>query len=703
MSLQKNVKRRPPSNRMLRGTTLAGVAVLLAGLITGPAAYGTSPVPPEPTPTESAETPLPPADEAPPAAVPSEPAPTETVEPVEETDGPVNLTLPTVDGPAVVGKPVTVFTGEWTGVEEFGTLLLEWTADGEVVHETTAPPGKTFQFWIPGTAGGKSLVLSVRPGLGEPVTTEPLDVGIGTIDGVGWTNLIIGKPAVGQELSLHASSWSDIYGVVPVETYQWYRGTSAIPGAVFRTYTPVAADLGQKLWAEVTLSAPGYAPTGASSVEVTVGPGALTAPVPSITGTARVGQVQTANPGIWPAGTTLSYQWYRGTTPITGAVGRTYTTVPADNGQAVKVRVRGTKTGYTSVYRDSAARTIAAGVITATTPVTVSGTHRYGQTLKVSQGWSPAPAVIKYQWYRAGIAVSGATGSSLWLNSSYIGQTVSVRVTVSKPGYTTVSTTTVRKTVGKAVFAVTAAPRITGTAKVGYTLTTSLGTYSPAPAAYGFQWYRNGTAISGATNRSYKLTTTDGGKQITARVYAKANYYETRSTLSAAVAIPAVPVVVLGGDGIYKVGTTLKPGLYKATGTGEECQWARLNSFVWDPEGNNMNAHYIGPAKTYVQILPTDVGFRTEGCGKWTTVTSAGARATSITANGTYRVGIDILPGTYYAYGTGDDCYWETLSGFSYDLDELISNYYGPQRTIVTIPADVKGFFVHGCGTLTRK
>ena len=101
---------------------------------------------------------------------------------------------------------------------------------------------------------------------------------------------------------------------------------------------------------------------------------------------------------------------------------------------------------------------------------------------------------------------------------------------------------------------------------------------------------------------------------------------------------------------------------------------------------DQINANYFGTARTYVQILPGDVGFRASGCGAWTTVPSTGAKSTRITADGTYRVGIDILPGTYSGYGAGDSCYWETLSGLSGSFNEIIQNYFGPARIIVTIP-----------------
>ncbi|WP_406840766.1 hypothetical protein ACICHK_39495 [Streptomyces sp. AHU1] len=46
-------------------------------------------------------------------------------------------------------------------------------------------------------------------------------------------------------------------------------------------------------------------------------------------------------------------------------------------------------------------------------------------------------------------------------------------------------------------------------------------TWAPAPTAYGYQWYRNGKAITGAIKSTYKLTTADRGRDITVKVTAK--------------------------------------------------------------------------------------------------------------------------------------------------------------------------------------
>lgn len=67
-------------------------------------------------------------------------------------------------------------------------------------------------------------------------------------------------------------------------------------------------------------------------------------------------------------------------------------------------------------------------------------------------------------------------------------------------------------------FAMTVKPRISGTAKKGKTLSVSAGAWSPLPSSYSYRWYRNGKAISKATKRTYRLTSKDRKRKITARV-----------------------------------------------------------------------------------------------------------------------------------------------------------------------------------------
>ncbi|MHA7305571.1 hypothetical protein ACX80E_10045 [Arthrobacter sp. TMN-49] len=661
-------------HRMTAVGAATGVAVLLAGLLVGPAAFADQPET-IPTPSASADT----------AAV-------------------AGIAVPVIAGDPVVGGTLTSTGGEWGGA---AWLRYSWDANDETVRSESLPVGTPSTLQLDNSLAGATIRLTVvasvdKGGPGIDAAAADVTVGAGTFGNVAWTGLVGGTPKVGQTVSVPEPLWQGPFGMKALTSYQWYRGSSAISGATASSYTAAAADSGQLLSARATLSLSGYEPLVLVSKQAEVAQGTFTAaPVPTIAGTARVGQVQSANAGNWaPTGAALSYQWYRGAAAIAGATGRSYTTDAADNGKLLKVRVRATKAGFATAEKFSAARTISAGIFTPTKSVTVTGVYRFGQTLRISQAWSPAPTSTAYQWYRNGVAIKGATGSSLKLSSSYIGANISVKLTLRKDGFTSRSTTTVRNLVRNATVATVSAPRITGTLKAGSALTATNGSYSPAPTSVTFQWYRNGAAIAGARNRAYKLATADNGKSITVRVRTYQRFYDSKVVASPAVNVPMPPVTVIGRDGTYRVGSGLKPGLYKATGGGQGCYWARLNGFSGSLE--HVNENYFGPARTYVQISASDVGFNTQGCGAWTTVLPTGARASKITADGTYRVGVDILPGTYYATGRGDSCYWETLSGFGGSFGEITENYYGPANTIVEIPASTKGLIVRGCGTLTR-
>lgn len=82
----------------------------------------------------------------------------------------------------------------------------------------------------------------------------------------------------------------------------------------------------------------------------------VTGPTPKIIGTAIVGETLNADPGIWaPAPVDLAFQWYRDGKKIRGAVSNTYTVQTADRGHRLRVKVTGSKTGYRTVTRKSAA------------------------------------------------------------------------------------------------------------------------------------------------------------------------------------------------------------------------------------------------------------------------------------------------------------------------------------------------------------
>lgn len=173
----------------------------------------------------------------------------------------------------------------------------------------------------------------------------------------------------------------------------------------------------------------------------TPAPPKVTAATPTISGTTKVGYALTANPGTWgPSDVGLSYQWYRSGAAISRATAKAYTLTSYDKGKTMTVRVLGAKTGYASVaVMSRATAAVAAGTLRTSTP-TISGTKRSGYTLTANPGvWGPAPVTLTYRWYRSGAPIANATGKSYRLVYADRWDTIKVRVTGTKAGYTGVS------------------------------------------------------------------------------------------------------------------------------------------------------------------------------------------------------------------------------------------------------------------------
>lgn len=74
---------------------------------------------------------------------------------------------------------------------------------------------------------------------------------------------------------------------------------------------------------------------------------------PLVSGVGMIGEILTANPGSWDAGTTFTYKWLRDGVVISGAALSTYQVTVADGLASISAQVTGSKVGYLSVTRTS--------------------------------------------------------------------------------------------------------------------------------------------------------------------------------------------------------------------------------------------------------------------------------------------------------------------------------------------------------------
>jgi uncharacterized repeat protein (TIGR02543 family) len=259
-------------------------------------------------------------------------------------------------------------------------------------------------------------------------------------------------------------------------------------------------------------------------------PPALTGTV-TITGTAQVDQVLTANTGNLGGSGTISYVWERSDSAngtfaaIVDAVAATY--MPAAGDLDAYVRVTVSREGYSGT-RSSVATRIAASPLpplpSLTGTVTVDGTGQVGQVLTANTDNLEGSGTISYAWQRSNFAngpfapISGAdavtyTPATEDLNTY-------VRVTVTREGHRgTVNSAATGPVSLTPLPSLTGAVAVTGTAQVGEVLTANTDELGGSGTiSYGWQRGNSAggafTAISGATAATYTLAAADLDKYL---------------------------------------------------------------------------------------------------------------------------------------------------------------------------------------------
>ena len=287
-------------------------------------------------------------------------------------------------------------------------------------------------------------------------------------------------------------------------------------------------------------------------------PNTAAAGAPTISGTAQVGDALSASTsGISDADglddASFGYQWIRASADIDGATGGTYTPVPADEGERLKVRVSftddaGHEESLTSAATDAVTAAPESG--SAAEPLTAAfegvpaahdGESAFRFRLAFSDGIS-----ISYTTMRD--ASFTVTGGDITQASRVDGRRDLWRITIEPDSDEAVTVRLPETTDCGASAAIctgdgrglsqalsatiagppesntaaTGTPTIGGTPQVGEELTVSTSGISDADgladASLGYQWIRADTDIQGATGSTYTPVAADEGERLKVRV-----------------------------------------------------------------------------------------------------------------------------------------------------------------------------------------
>jgi len=170
---------------------------------------------------------------------------------------------------------------------------------------------------------------------------------------------------------------------------------------------------------------------------------------PTITGTARVGEVLTAQNGTWEnSPTEFRYRWLRcngggNNCQLLAADGRTYNVAQADVGSTLRVRVTAVNADGATNARSEQTAVVGsnAAPLNNTARPTITGEARVGQELTASEGtWTGSPTSFAFQWQRCNIDaitcldVTGATGRTYGVRLADLGFRLRVQVEARKDG-----------------------------------------------------------------------------------------------------------------------------------------------------------------------------------------------------------------------------------------------------------------------------
>ncbi|WP_338814566.1 T9SS type A sorting domain-containing protein [Bernardetia sp. Wsw4-3y2] len=243
------------------------------------------------------------------------------------------------------------------------------------------------------------------------------------------------------------------------------------------------------------------------------------------------GETTTLTAGVTPNSSSWSYQWFLNGTAITGATNRNYT-VPeqfASTTFTQNYRVEASNSAFGCNVQDDIILTIRAGEFDLDLGDDISRCDAAGEIILNASDPSQG-AGFTYQWFENGVAINGATNSTLNVNFTSTGgnpvtNTYRVIVTDSSP--------TGCSQADEIDVTFVPDPIISLGADIIACDAFGTVTLNAADASHGstisYQWFRNGVAINGATNATLDVSFASQAGVAQTRTY-RAEVTDSRGT-----------------------------------------------------------------------------------------------------------------------------------------------------------------------------
>ena len=307
-------------------------------------------------------------------------------------------------------------------------------------------------------------------------------------------------------------------------TYQWYNNGAAISGATNATYTGVAGTdfvSTNTITCVLTSNVACASPTTATSAAITMTVNSVLTPSVAIAITAGANPACTGSSLTFAAtptngGATPTYQWYNNGAAISGETNATYTAgagtdfVSTDDITCVLTSnaicaspITATSAGITMTVTPNVVPTVAIAITAGANPACT------GSSLTFAATPTDGGATPTYQWYNNGAAISGETNDTYtavagtdFVSTDDIACVLTSNAICASP--TTATSAAITMTVNSVLTPSVAIAITTGAnpacagSSLTFTATPTNGGVAPT-----YQWRKNGTNISGATNATY--------------------------------------------------------------------------------------------------------------------------------------------------------------------------------------------------------